>query len=126
MQEKESIISVRHGWTNLSLGSLFGITRQSLVMPNSDPWDRFVHPYLTLMSDYYIVVKMGTVTQPTQDSKQNWYYTSKIVNKQKFSDKSAELTCNIGFLMSGNIVTQIFNLMWTRYFILPIFYFYKL
>ena len=23
-------------------------------MPNSDPWDRFVYPYLTLMSDYYI------------------------------------------------------------------------
>ena len=22
-------------------------------MPNSDPWDRFVHPYLTLMSDSY-------------------------------------------------------------------------
>ena len=53
MEEKESIISVRHKWTNLSLGSPFGITRQSLVMPNSDPWDRFVHPYLTLMSDSY-------------------------------------------------------------------------
>ena len=23
-------------------------------MPNSDPWDRFVHPYLTLMSDSYM------------------------------------------------------------------------
>ena len=22
-------------------------------MPNSDPWDRFVHPYLTLMSGSY-------------------------------------------------------------------------
>ena len=55
MQEKESIISVRYGWTNLSLGSLFGITRQSLVMPNNDPWDRFVHPYLTLMSDSYML-----------------------------------------------------------------------
>ena len=50
MQEKESIISVRHEWTNLSLGSLFGN-----CMPNSDPWDRFVHPYLTLMSDSYIL-----------------------------------------------------------------------
>ena len=37
MQEKESIISVRYGWTNLSLGSLFGITRQSLVMPKQQP-----------------------------------------------------------------------------------------
>ena len=53
MQEKESIISERYGSTNLSLGSLFGITRQSLVMPNSDPWDRFVDPYLTLMTDSY-------------------------------------------------------------------------
>ena len=31
------------------------VPRQSLVMPNSDPWDRFVHPYLTLMSDSYIL-----------------------------------------------------------------------
>ena len=56
VQEKESIImiiSVRYGQTNLSLGSRFGITRQSLVMPNSDAWDRFVCPYLTLMSDTY-------------------------------------------------------------------------
>ena len=56
VQEKESIISVRYGSTNLSLGSLFGITRQSLVMPNSDPWDRFVDPYLTLISDSYILI----------------------------------------------------------------------
>ena len=41
VQENVSIISVRYGWTSLSLGSLFGITRQSLVMPNSDHWDRF-------------------------------------------------------------------------------------
>ena len=53
VQEKESIISERYGSTNLPLGSLFGITRQSLVMPNSDPWDRFVDPYLTLMTDSY-------------------------------------------------------------------------
>ena len=33
VQEKESIISVRYGHTNLSLRSLFGITRQSLMMP---------------------------------------------------------------------------------------------
>ena len=24
-------------------------------MPNSDPWDRFIHPYLTLISDSYII-----------------------------------------------------------------------
>ena len=55
MQEKESTISVRYGWTNLFLGSLFGITWQSLVITNSDPRDRFVFPYLTLMSDSYIL-----------------------------------------------------------------------
>ena len=26
-----------------------------LVLSNSDPWDRFVHPYLTLMSDSYMI-----------------------------------------------------------------------
>ena len=64
MQEKESIICVRYGWTNLSLESLFGITRLSLVMPFSDPWDRFVHPYLTPMSDSYII-HMDTVLKPS-------------------------------------------------------------
>ena len=36
----------------MSLGSLFGITRRDAK--NSDPWDRFVCPYLTLLSDSYI------------------------------------------------------------------------
>ena len=27
-------------------------------MPNSDPWDRFVHPYLTRMSDSYILTSV--------------------------------------------------------------------
>ena len=83
MQEKEFIVSERYGSTNLSLGSLFGITRQSLVMPNSDswdrfvdpvprqslvmpnsdPWDRFVDPYLTLMTDSYIPLMKLHVAQ---------------------------------------------------------------
>ena len=29
-------------------------------MPNSDPWDRFVHPFLTHMSDSYILSKERT------------------------------------------------------------------
>ena len=37
----------------------------SLVLPrdakNSDPWDRFVCPYLTLMSDSYIVVSSTSI-----------------------------------------------------------------
>ena len=32
------------------------ITRKSLVILNSDPWDRFVYLYLTLMSDSYITL----------------------------------------------------------------------
>ena len=43
----------------MSLGSLFGITRQSLVMPSSDPRDRIVYPIHKLMIDSYI---------PLQDS----------------------------------------------------------
>ena len=53
VQEKESIISVRYGGQVCPSGQCFGITRQSLVMPNSEPWDRFVHPHLTPMSDSY-------------------------------------------------------------------------
>ena len=30
-------------------------SQQSPVMPNTDPWDRFINPYLTLLSDSYIV-----------------------------------------------------------------------
>ena len=33
-------------------GSLFGITRQSVVIPNSDPLDGFFYLHLTLMKDY--------------------------------------------------------------------------
>ena len=29
------------------------LDKSVLVIPNSDPWDRFVYPYLTLMSDSY-------------------------------------------------------------------------
>ena len=45
-------------------------------MRNSDPWDRIVHPYLTLMSDSYnIIISMiekghfvGTVDGSNADS----------------------------------------------------------
>ena len=46
-------MSERYGSTNLSQGSLFGITRHCRVMPNSDPRDRFVDPYLSLMVDSF-------------------------------------------------------------------------
>ena len=34
---------------SVPMGHCFGIIRLCRVMPNSGPWDRFVHPYLTLM-----------------------------------------------------------------------------
>ena len=52
---KESNMRLWIGQTNLSLGSLFGITRQSLVMLSSDPQDRIVYPIHKLMIDYYIL-----------------------------------------------------------------------
>ena len=60
MQEKEFIIHVRYRSTNRPSGHCLASRgrepRDSLVMPkNSDPWDRFVDPYLTLMSDSYIL-----------------------------------------------------------------------
>ena len=36
-------------------GSLFGITRHSLVMPNGDPRDENFCPYLTAIEDTYIL-----------------------------------------------------------------------
>ena len=45
-------------WTILSLGSLFGITQQSLVMPSSDPWDRTVYPIHKFMIDSYMLMEV--------------------------------------------------------------------
>ena len=81
LQEKEFIISVRHEWTNLPLGSLFGITRQSLLMPNSDPWNRFVHPYFTLMSYSYIIAEIIIIS-----------CIIKTVKKKYFRDESNKVT----------------------------------
>ena len=55
MQEKESNMRLRICYTILSLGSLFGITRQSLVMPNSDPREKIVYPIHKHMIDFYLV-----------------------------------------------------------------------
>ena len=52
VQEKESIMSVKYLSTILSLRSQFGITWQSLVMPNRDPWDRFFYQYMYLTIMY--------------------------------------------------------------------------
>ena len=53
MQEKESNMRLWIGETNLTLGLLFGITRQSLVMPSNGPRDRIAYPIHKLMIDSY-------------------------------------------------------------------------
>ena len=54
-QEKESIIRMRVGQKNLSLGIPVCHHSASLVMPNGDPGDGFFYPTLTLMIDSYIL-----------------------------------------------------------------------
>ena len=44
MQENISIIVVGYGQKFLSLGTRFGITRHSLLMPNRDPRDEHFRP----------------------------------------------------------------------------------
>ena len=52
-QEKESIICVRVGYNDPSLGITACHHSASLVMPNGDPRDAFFYPTLTLMIDFY-------------------------------------------------------------------------
>ena len=54
-QEKLSIIGVWCGQENLSLGITVRHHSASLVMPISDPRDRFFYPYHTPMKDTYII-----------------------------------------------------------------------
>ena len=60
MQEKLSIIVARYRHKFPSVGSRFGITRQSLVMPNGDPRDGNFCLYLTAMNDTYSL-KLGVL-----------------------------------------------------------------
>ena len=45
--------------TVMPRGSQFGITRRSLVMPNSDPRDGFVYSFLKLMFDSFSCIFLG-------------------------------------------------------------------
>ena len=56
-KKKKSIIRVRVGKKNLSLGITVCHRSASLVMPNGDPWDSLFYPTLTLMIDSYIAEK---------------------------------------------------------------------
>ena len=53
MQEKVSIMGVWCGQKNLSLGITVRHHSASLVMPISDPRDRFFYPHHTPMKDTY-------------------------------------------------------------------------
>ena len=55
MQEKVSIMGVWCGQKNLSLGITVRHHSASLVMPISDPRDRFFYPHHTHMIDTYII-----------------------------------------------------------------------
>ena len=56
-QEKESIICVRVGEKNPSLGITICHHSASLVMPNDDPRDGFFYPTLTLRIDSYRILQ---------------------------------------------------------------------
>ena len=72
MQEKASIMAVCTDIHFLLARSLFGITQQSLVMPNSDPQDGNFCPYLTAMKDTYTYSDLlgGTDLQCA-----HWFFT---------------------------------------------------
>ena len=55
MQEKVSIMGVWCGYKNPSLGITDRHHSASLVMPTSDPRDRFFYPHHTHMKDTYIL-----------------------------------------------------------------------
>ena len=55
MHEKVSIMGVCFGWKNLSLGVTVRHHSASLVMPISDPHDRFFDPHHTPMKDTYCI-----------------------------------------------------------------------
>ena len=46
---------------NTVIWSLFGITQQSLAMPNSDPSDRIVYPIHKLMTDSYTLYENRSI-----------------------------------------------------------------
>ena len=53
VSKKKNPLFVRMGWKNMSLVIAVCHHSASLVMPNSDPQDRFFYPTLTLMMNSY-------------------------------------------------------------------------
>ena len=60
-QDKESIIRVRVGWKNPSLGMTVCHHSASLVLRNGDPLDGFFYPTLTLMIDSYNLLLRASI-----------------------------------------------------------------
>ena len=71
MQEKVSIMGVWCGLKNLSLGITVRHHSASLVMPISDPRDRFFYPHHTPMKDTYYLT-LTTCTFHTFDVLKGW------------------------------------------------------
>ena len=69
MQEKVSIMGVWCGQKNLSLGITVRHHSASLVMPISDPRDRFFYPHHTPMKDTYSLTR--GLRQFTRDTTSN-------------------------------------------------------
>ena len=59
-KKKESISRVKVGWKICPLASL--------VMPNSDPWDKIFYPTLTPMMDFYSIYLVGRVLKIYQNT----------------------------------------------------------
>ena len=66
MQEKLSTMDVWYGWKNPLLGITVRHHSASLVMPISDPRDRFFYPHHTPMKDIYnLILDFGTALKQT-------------------------------------------------------------
>ena len=84
MQERVSIMGVWCGWKNLSIGITFRHHSASLVMPISDPRDRFFYSHHTAMkSTYYnyICTCINSLKYTSESSGQRSKRAAKLVGK---------------------------------------------
>ena len=102
MQERVSVMAVWCGYKNLSLGITVRQHWASLVMPISDPRDRFFYPHHTPMKDtYYIIFANRPVSLHSAE------YVAPWVNCQKTIKMEA---CDFKLLRSAKLVTLFFYL----------------
>ena len=81
MQEKVSIMGVWCGWKNLSLGITVRHHSASLVMPISDPRDRFFYPHHTPMIDTYSLAHgLRQLTRDVKSDVRILHFRSDVTN----------------------------------------------